>query len=281
MKTTYRAILILAVAVLFALALPCLAAEKGQKGLEKIRSEDKPEQRFRWFELTDEAVERMMGKLAESDPEEAKKLEKLQKTDPEKFRDEMRKVMRERYHERFREHRAGQKARGKSGGRRLQKEHAEYLEWLRKNCPEKAEKLAKLRKGKPKLYERKLQASHKRYGRIAETAKKRPKFAKVLKEDLELKEKRDRLLAKIGATVEVSEKKQLLEELEGVISSRFDLILRRKQIAYEHLRKRLKNLEKRVKQNETELTKWKEIKDEKVKERLEELVGKTERFKWD
>ena len=68
-----------------------------------------------------------------------------------------------------------------------------------------------------------------------------------------------------------------------VVSSRFDLIVKRKQIEYEQLRNRLEKLKKEVEQREAEVEKWKDakFKNESVKARLEELVSGAEKFQWD
>ncbi|TKJ36505.1 MAG: hypothetical protein CEE38_11880 [Planctomycetes bacterium B3_Pla] len=47
----------------------------------------------RQFELTDERIDRIMGVLAERDPEKAKKLKQLRQSDPEKFKAELMKTM--------------------------------------------------------------------------------------------------------------------------------------------------------------------------------------------
>ena len=47
----------------------------------------------RQLQLTDEMINRIMGRLAEADPEKAKELEKLRKSDPEKFKAELMKSM--------------------------------------------------------------------------------------------------------------------------------------------------------------------------------------------
>ncbi|MHC4071223.1 MAG: efflux RND transporter periplasmic adaptor subunit, partial [Planctomycetota bacterium] len=47
----------------------------------------------RQFELTDERIDRIMGMLAERDPEKAKKLKQLRQSDPEKFKAELMKTM--------------------------------------------------------------------------------------------------------------------------------------------------------------------------------------------
>jgi len=47
----------------------------------------------RQFQLTDEMINRIMARLAESEPEKAKELEQLRKSDPEKFKAELKKSM--------------------------------------------------------------------------------------------------------------------------------------------------------------------------------------------
>jgi hypothetical protein len=50
----------------------------------------------RQFQLTDEMINRIMEGLAEADPEKAKELEKLRKSDPEKFKTQLMQSMRNR-----------------------------------------------------------------------------------------------------------------------------------------------------------------------------------------
>ena len=295
MKTTYKTIsgLLIAAVVLLAMVQPCDAAEKKEKSFwPKTAPAGSP----RGFELTDEAIERIMGHLAETEPEKAEELAKLRDQDPEKFKAELRNVMRQRFHERreqdieggFRGLRAGP---GGRGGRRgsgpgagmLGEKHCEYLEWLEKNYPEKAEKLAELREAIPELYKRHLGLGMRRYGRIAEAAKENPELAEVLKESLELKRTRDELLAKIKTSTDDAEKAELTGQLEEVISNRFDLILRRKQIEYESMLKKLERLKEQVEKSKTEVDKWKDtkFKEERVKTRIEALMSRTEKFRWD
>ncbi len=59
-------------------------------------------------ELTDEVIERVIGRMAENNPEKAQELEQLRGSDPEKFETELRKVMRDRM-------RQGKKREGRGG----------------------------------------------------------------------------------------------------------------------------------------------------------------------
>ena len=165
----------------------------------------------------------------------------------------------------------------------MDRKHGEHFEWMRKNYPEKAKKLTELRQAKPELFKKQLGLSLERYGRIAEAARENPELAKILKESLELKRTRDKLLRKIRAAVDDDEKEELIKQLKEVVSERFDLIVRRKQIEYESLLKKLEWLKKQVEKSEAQADKWKDakFKNKSVKARIEELMGRTEKFKWD
>jgi hypothetical protein len=261
----------------------------------------------RGFELTDERIERIMDRLAEDDPEKAEELEKLRSEDPEKFRAELRGYMRERYGRRLREGREagergggrefGHKARrpsppgrrgehgrpGRRAGRErwgMREKHDEFIEWFKENYPEQAEKLSTM---KPEHHDRRLSVLLRRYRRIYEASKESPELAEVLKEDLELKQERYRLLRKVRAAEDEDKKKELTGQLETVVSSRFDLIVKRKQIEYEQLLKKLEKLKAQVKQSEAEVGKWKEpdFKTQNVKKRVENLLSGEEEFKWE
>jgi len=300
MKTTHKIILILAVitVALCAAPLPCRAEEKEGNS---IWLKDEPGHRHGRPELTNERIERIMKQLAEGDPEEAKALEQLRKEDPEKFKTELRKVMRERFHQRFRGH--TEQGFGPPGAPNMPEmqgmpgmprmpgmppewagmgRQTECLEWLEKNYPEEAKKLAELKEENPELYWRKLGLCLRKYGRIAEASKDNPKLAEALKKDLDLRQQQDALLQKIEAA-SGDEKQKLITELEGVISNRFDLIVERKQIEYEQLTKKLERLKEEIEQNKAQVEKWKDtsFKSENVKARVEELLGRAKNFKWD
>ncbi len=302
MKTSYGTVLVLTMAAVILLTAPaCLAVEK--EGEKKAWLDDEPKRPHRWFELTDEKVEHIMSRLAESDPEKAKELAQLKEKDPEKFKVELKKVMRERFDKKHgmydEKHRAGRMHHGRDmlmggpgepgGGRRemmrerMHDRHSEYLEWLEKNHPEEAEKLAELKDKKPELYRKHLRYRHKKYRKIMDAEEENPQLAEVLKQELELKIKRDKLLRKITGAADDKQKEKLVKKLKELISNRFDLIVKRKQIGYELLSKRLEKLKEELKQSEAGIEKWKAAKfrEEKVKERLEKLMSRIKEFDWD
>ncbi len=283
MKTNYAIILLILTlaAVLTVSSVPCWAQrtgeEKKEEKKEDIWKEDEPRGPNRGgpggprrgpgrFELTDEDIDRIMKSLRQSDPKKAKELAKLREKDPKKFQFELRKHGREEFGKIIREH----------INKWREKRRAEFLEWLGKNYPPEAKKLAKLKEQDPELYWKKFELIRKKYWRIFEEERRNPEFAEVLKEKLKLKERRDRLLRGIRAARDEKKRKELISRLIEVVSSRFDLMVREKQIAYERLRKRLEELKKRVEESQAEVDKLMDAKFKKqnVDTRVKELIGR-------
>jgi hypothetical protein len=166
---------------------------------------------------------------------------------------------------------------------RIQEKTDEYMKCLKENYPDEAAKLEQLKKDNPEQYMRAMMISGKKYGRICQAIKDDPNLAKVLKEQMALKEKRAELLKQIKATTDKKQKEMLMSELEQVVGQQFDLIVKRKQIAYENLAKKLEELQKEVDHKKAEVEKWKgkDFKSEQVKQRVNELVSETEKFEWE
>jgi len=276
-----RVILVLVMAVVATvIVLPCSAEEK--KDEKDIWTEGErrgpgpgpgrgPGRGPRRFELTDEEIDRIMKGLQESNPEKAKELAKLREEDPNQFSVELRRHGREEFGKIIREHIESWRKRRR----------AEFLEELGKIVPKEAEELAELKDKNPDLYAEKYELALKKYGRIIEEKRRNPELAEVLLEDLQLKKRRDELLKKIKATRSEREKKKLVGELEEVVASRFDLIVRRKQIAYERLLRWLNELQERIKESRAGIAEWRneKFKAQKVKERIKDLTDPE--FPWD
>jgi hypothetical protein len=272
MELSRRVIVVLVIAAMATVTiLPCSAAEKDEKN---IWTEDEPRgpgRRSRRFELTDEEIDRVMKGLQESNPEKAKELAKLREKDPNQFRGELRRHGREEFGEIIRER----------INKWRKRRRAEFLESLEKLVPKEAQELAKLKDTNPDLYAEKYERALKKYGRIIEEGRRNPELAEVLIEDLKLKKRRDELLKKIKAVKSENEKKKLVAELEEVVAGRFDLIVRRKQIAYERLLRWLEELRKRIRESRGEIARWRDekLKNENVKQRMQDLLEP--KFNWD
>lgn len=288
--------LVVATAVLVTFNHRCWAEQSAQQAPADI---NKPILLTPQLEPNEALIEAMMKRIANADPQRAEELEKLRQTNPEEFKKEIGKAMREVGYWRVKG-RAEQKdqgrrrphigmpfepaeGHGRESSAMMRYRQAEFLEWLQDNYPEQAEELAELREQNPQLYMRKLALSFETYGKIAEVARENPELAKVLKEDLELKKRRDSLLSRIKDTTDDKKKQQLVKELEEVVSARFDLIVERTRIRYEQLSKKLERLKEELKQSEAKVEKWKdpEFKKQNVKARLEKLLSETEKFSWE
>ena len=284
MNRRYGILIILAVTmvVFLTVAVPSRAAEESER----------PRRALRRGQMPDEMVNRMLEQLEESNPEKAKELKELREKDPERFRAEFRRAMRG-LRSQFpgqREGREPREGREEHGGRRgfgremrMREMYAEHLEWLEKNDPEEAKKLTELQKENPELYMKRMAISFRKYREIREAERENPKLAEILKQDLELKGKRNRLVRKIRAEENQDEKDKMAKELEEILNKRFDLILQRKQIAYERLSEKLEKLKEEVKKSKESIEKWNDpkLKDEKVKTRLKELVTGEGKFRWE
>ncbi|MHC4260181.1 MAG: hypothetical protein ACYSTF_07225 [Planctomycetota bacterium] len=227
-----------------------------------------------------------LAELRESDPVKAAELAELQETNPETFKTELRK------------HVAEVGSKGQKGGRTpCGCRSLNFPKWLEQNYPEEAKELAELKEKDPRLHKKRYSSYLKKYRKIYEASKDNPELAEILKEDLELKEQRDGLLEQVGklkivcdessdheTKIECEEKiSTCREKMEEVLTKRFDLIVRRKEIEYEQLLEKLRKLAEQVEKSSAELANWKdpEFMKDNVKARMAELLGERDRFRWD
>ena len=101
--------------------------------------------------------------------------------------------------------------------------------------------------------------------------------------DLQLQERRDGILNKYKNAKTDKEKEQFKSQLEEVVAARYDVLIRRKQITYEWLLKRLEDLQREVNHSKEEIIKLKDdnVKKDNVTERVKDLTGESSRFPWD
>jgi len=251
-----RSILVLVMAaVITVCSLPCWGAEKDQKSEEQqkediwVEGEPRgpgrgPGRGPRRFELTDEEIDRVMKALKESDPAKAKELAELRVKDPNQFQAELRTHGREEVGKIIRERIETWRQRWRT----------EFLEWLQKNYRREAEELERLKQRDPDLYVDKFDLTMEKYRPIWVAVRRgNTELAEVLKEDLELKERRAELLRAIKVAKSEKEKKELTGQLQEVVSRRYDLIVKQKEIAYERLLRWLKELQNRIKKSRAEI----------------------------
>lgn len=213
------------------------------------------------FRSREEEVNRFLEELKKSNPKRAEELGKLRKDNPEKFREEFVKTMREHWNKRIESWRS--------------KWRAEFLQWLQKAVPKVAEKLARLKETDTDLYAKQYEIVREKYKRIFEESKRNPELAEVLLAEMELKERRELLLNKIKHTKGEKEKSKLIAQLKEVVGNEYDLIIRKKIIAYEFLLRRVEELQKELNKSREEIVKWQDskIKKQNINERVGELLN--------
>ncbi|MEN6308094.1 MAG: hypothetical protein ABFD91_10095 [Anaerohalosphaeraceae bacterium] len=163
---------------------------------------------------------------------------------------------------------------------RIERMHNEFIAWLEKNYPTQAVEIKNLRENKPEEYIGKMAELMRRYGPIIEAERNNPKLAAIMKEDMENQRLTDELLKQIRRA-KGNEKEKLTAELKALVSRRFDLIMAKKQMQYDDLRRRLEELQTEVKNREGELDKLKSNKDAAVDDRFKGLLSESEKVKWD
>ena len=228
-----------------------------------------------WWQrdLTDEALDRIMKGIQQRDPAKAEQLAELRKKDPQRFKAEVREQGRPEMDQII-------SARFET---RRQERNAKFVEWLKANYPKEEAALAKLKDQDPQLYINCFDRLMKRYGYIFEADSSSPEMGAVLKADFDLKERADELCRQIRGEKSDAKKQALGAELQDVVAKRYDLIVRRKEIAYEQLLRKLDELHKQVRESKSEIAQWRDpkIKQENVKQRMQTLTDNKVRFKWD
>ena len=233
----------------------------------------------------------ILNRVRQEDPQRAQELQHLQQTNPDAFKMEIRKLAREQFTARSGEQdRRGFRRPGTDRSEwpemmreRFQERSEEYMTWLKENYPDEAAKLERLKEENPEQFMRAMGLSWRKYSPIFHASKDNPVLAAVLKDQLTLRERRGELLRQIKVTADEKQKEALVNELEEIVSQQFDMIVRRKELAYEDLNKKLEELKKEIEQRKTEVEKWKseDFKNEQVKQRVNELVSETEKFEWE
>ena len=236
--------------------------------------EPTPSRRPRWHRwFSDETVDRIMKGIQQRDPAKAKELVELRKKDLEKFkaelgkhgRKEIEKISRERF-EAWR-----------------QRRQTDFANWLKANYPEEEKSLTRLKEKDPPLYVKSYEHLEAKYGRIFDADNSNPELGTVLKDDLELKETRDKLVRQLRQERSNARRQALGIELQEVVARRYDLIVRRKEIAYEQLQRKLEDLQRQIRESKDEIAQWqdRELKLENIRRRIESLTEGKMRFKWD
>lgn len=161
----------------------------------------------------------------------------------------------------------------------LEQKHVEFIEWLQAQFPDKAGELLADRDKKPEEFVQKLTEVMTVYEPIQRADRFNPELAAVLRKDLELQDQRDQMICEIGRVPE-KDRPALINKLRDIVAARFDNIIQKKQLIYDHLRKRLETLQERLDEQAKELEQLKADKEKSVEQRMKELIEQNEKINW-
>lgn len=225
------------------------------------------------LQLTEKQVQEILEKLKAKSPQQAAQLEELRSKDTEKFIAAIR--------EEIKKHKSAPEAPKKEDWKQeLYKKHEAFLAWFKKGYAQDYEDLIGLQVTSPEEYVQRFMDLMKIYEPIQRMERYNPKLAATMKKNLELQKRRDALLLQIRIASKDQQPK-LIEGLHAIVSQRFDTIVLEKQLRYEWLKSRLENLAQKVEERAKELEALNKNKDQSVQDRLDELLERTGKVKWD
>ncbi|MBN2128800.1 MAG: hypothetical protein JW741_04860 [Sedimentisphaerales bacterium] len=270
-----RIAMMLTAATLVAASVAASVTAASETPSEEDIWKDEPRQPRYWWDrgLSAETIERVMAGVRKRNPDQAKELEQLRKRDEDLFKIKLREYGQPEFEQMGREYWAA----------RRQRRNEEFLEWLKANYAKEHEELVQLKDRDTTVYVKNFETLMNRYGRIFDADRTNPELGAVLKEDLALKRTRDELRHRMRHEGSEAKRQKLGAELQEVVARRYDLIVRQKEIAYEHLLKKLADLQGQVQESKNEIKKWKDdrIKQENVRQRLKALTENRSKFRWD
>lgn len=161
----------------------------------------------------------------------------------------------------------------------LEQKHVEFIEWLQENYANIAEGLLANRDKKPEEFVQQLTEVMAVYEPIQRADRYSPELAAVLRKDLELQDQRDQMICEIGRAAE-QDRPALINRLREIVAARFDNIIQKKQLIYDHLRKRLEILQEKLEEQAKELEQLKADKEKSVEQRMKELIEQNEKINW-
>lgn len=235
--------------------------------------------------LTDQRIDQFLARLAKTNPDRAGELEKMRITNPQQFRWEIREEITNRFFQRVIQSSGGESkpsiptpppaAGSGQSSEAVQKKHKELIVWLEKNFPQHAEEM----KADPAPSDERVTELLNRYEPIMRAEKSNPPLAEAMIEDIKNQMRCDEILMDMPYADEKG-REVIIKELSELVSKRFDLIVRKRELQYEQLRSRLERLQKELDKQKAEIDELKTAKEESVKGRVKELADRAEKADW-
>jgi hypothetical protein len=275
MRLLRMAALLAGISLTGGFAAAILVAGEPKQTKNDIWLDEPKEMQPPWWQrdLSNETIDRIMKGIVKRDPAKAKQLNELRLKDLEKFKTQLREQGQPELDQMIRERL----------GVRRQERNAKFVEWLKANYPSDEQALAKLKERDPQLYISSFDHLMKQYGYIFEADSSSQELGRVLKQDFDLRKREEELCRQIRNEKSEAKQQALGAEFQDVVAKRFDLLVRRKEIAYEQLLKKLDELQQQIRESKDEIGKWRDpkVKQENVKQRIKDRTGNKVRFKWD
>jgi hypothetical protein len=231
--------------------------------------------------LTEQQIDRFLVRLSQSSPERAAELEKMRITQPQRFRWEIREEFANRFFQRVI---PPVDSAAKPAVPSIPptppappsdaslKRYAELKSWLEKTYPQQANEL----KANPMPSESRMNELYNRYDPVMRAERTNPPLAEAMKEDIATQLRCDELLMELPYADEKG-RETIIKELDELTAKRFDLIVLKRQLQNDQLRRRLERLSQELDKQKTELDTLKKSKEQAVKDRVKELVERSDK----
>lgn len=161
-----------------------------------------------------------------------------------------------------------------------QEEEKDLLEWLKLNFPKDAERLEKLKAEESEVYKENIARKWRKFKGLIETTKKNPELGRELTKDIKLIASRDKELRNIANAKNEKQKAESIEKLKDIVSQRFDLGIKIKQLRYEELQRRIERMRTLLVKKREEFKKLEAKKDEEIAKRMTNLLENKEKIDW-
>jgi hypothetical protein len=234
--------------------------------------------------LTEQQIDRFLARLSQTNAERAGELEKMRITNPQQFRWEIREEMANRFFQSTRQPTAADTKPAPSAppaavpappSEAVQKRHGELIVWLEKNFPRQAGEL----KANPSPSAERITELLNRYDPVMRAERSNPPLAEAMIEDIKTQIRCDELLMDLPYA-NPEEREAIIKELDELTAKRFDLIVRKRELQHELLRRRLNRLQQELDTQKQEMDLLKSAKEPSVKQRVKELVERTDKTNW-
>lgn len=234
--------------------------------------------------LTEQQIDRFLARLSQTKADRAGELEKMRITNPQQFRWEIREEMANRFFQSTHQP-AGAVIKPDPSSQpapapvppseAVQKRHEELIVWLEKNFPRQAGEL----KANPSPSAERITELLNRYDPVMRAERSNPPLAEAMIEDIKTQIRCDELLMDLPYA-NPEEREAIIKELDELTAKRFDLIVRKRELQHEQLRRRLDKLQHELDTQKQEMDLLKGAKEQSVKQRVMELVERTDKTNW-